>query len=358
VNAAIVNQRLRNQAVTRTRARTPDDLVAWLGAVQAQEYPFAKWALGLRLPGAATDAQIERAIDDGKILRTHVMRPTWHFVTPADIRWMLELTAPRVHRTMALYTRRAELTAPILTKGTKGFERALRDGQSLTRTELGARLEREGIKAKGVRLALLTIYAELERVICSGPRRNGQLTYALLDERAPQQRTLSRDEALAELTGRYFKSHGPATIRDFVWWSGLTTPDAKRGLEMNEARHEMLDGRTYWTIGPPSTTVPQNSSVHLLPIYDEYLVAYRDRDAVPHSPTKIASATRGPVTFQHALVIAGQVAGTWRTARDKNGLAVDVIPLRRLTRTERRAVTKVAKQYERFVGVPVALSID
>jgi hypothetical protein len=353
----IAEQRLFNQGITCPRGDKPADIVAWLGAVQAQEYPFAKWALGLRLPGVTPDAHIERAIDEGKILRTHVMRPTWHFVTPVDIRWMLKLTAPRVHRVMAHYTRRAELTAPILTKGTKGFERALRDGQCLTRAELGARLARLGIKAKGVRLALLTMHAELEGVICSGPRRKGQLTYALLDERAPQQRRLSRDEALAELTGRYFKSHGPATIRDFVWWSGLTTSDAKEGLEMNKALHEVINGRTYWTIGA-APRVGRDSSVLLLPIYDEYLVAYRDRDAVPHSVTKIASASRGLVTFQHALVIAGQVAGTWRTARTNEGIAVDVIPLRRLTRTERHAVIEVAKRYEGFAGVPVSATFS
>ncbi len=234
VRHLIAEQRLLNQGITRPKTRTPEEVVAWLGAVQAQEYPFARWALGLRMPEGTTDSEIERAIDEGRILRTHVMRPTWHFVTPADVYWMLELTASRVHRTLATYNRRQGLTEDVMARGTKVFERALKDGQCLTRAELGARLERAGIMAKGVRLALLTIYAELEGVICSGPRRAGQLTYALLADRAPRPRRLSRDEALAELTLRYFRSHGPATIRDFVWWSGLLTADAKRGLEMNQ----------------------------------------------------------------------------------------------------------------------------
>ncbi len=306
---------------------------------------------------STTDAEVERAVDEGRILRTHLMRPTWHFVTPADIRWMLELTAARVHRTLATYNRRHGLTGDVMTRGAKVFERALKDGQCLTRAELGSRLERAGIVAKGVRLALLTIYAELEGVICSGPRRSGHLTYALLAERAPRPRRLSRDEALAELTRRYFRSHGPATIRDFVWWSGLLTADAKRGLEMNRAGHEIVDGRTYWTIGPPPAPAKPNSSVHLLPIYDEYIVAYRDRDAVPQATTRIASPSGGLVTFQHALVIDGKVAGTWRTARSKSTLAINVIPLRRLTVAERRGITETAGRYERFLGFPVSLSI-
>ena len=351
------HQRLHNQGITRAVARKPADIVAWLGAVQAQEYLPAKWALALRMPDGTTDAEIERAIDEGQILRTHVMRPTWHFVTPADVRWMLELTAPRVHRTLATYNRRQELTAAVVTRGTKVFERALRNARSLTRAELGARLERAGIMAKGIRLALLTIYAELEGVICSGPRRAGQLTYALLADRAPRSRRLSRDEALAELTLRYFRSHGPATIRDFVWWSGLLTADAKRGLEMNKARHESVNGRTYWTVGHTPARATRSRPVHLLPIYDEYIVAYRDRNAVPHTTTKIVSPSGGLVTFQHALVIDGKVTGTWRTARSKEGLAVDVIPLRRLSRAERQRIAETAKRYERFLGVPVSLSI-
>ena len=356
VGHLIAEQRLLNQGITRPKTRKPEEVLAWLGAVQAQEYPFARWALGLRMREGTTDAEVERAIDEGRILRTHVMRPTWHFVTPADIRWMLELTASRVHRTLATYNRRQGLTEDVTARGTKVFERALKDGRCLTRAELGARLERAGIIAKGVRLALLTIYAELEGVICSGPRRAGQLTYALLAERAPRPHRLSRDEALAELTLRYFRSHGPATIRDFVWWSGLLTADARRGLEMNRARHLLVDGRTYWTVGPPPTGT-KRSSVHLLPIYDEYTVAYRDRDAVPLAATRIASPSGGLVTFHHALVIDGKVAGTWRTARSKEGLVVDVIPLRRLSRAERQRIPETAKRYERFLGVPVSLSI-
>jgi hypothetical protein len=326
-------------------------VVAWLGAVQAQEYGPAKWGLALRSPPGPTDAAIEQAIDRGRILRTHVLRPTWHFVTPADIRWMLELTAPHVHRTMANYDRQLGLDAGVMTRSVGIIERALGDGGCLTRRELGAHLERAGLPGKSRELAHIALYAELEGVICSGPRRGKQSTYALLADRAPDAPRLPRDEALAKLTARYFRSHGPATIRDFVWWSGLRTADAKRGLEMNRARSHQVDGLTYWTLGRADISEPgRKSTVHLLPVYDEYLVAYRDHQVVPRPAYAFGD-------FQHALVIAGQVAGTWRTILGRNGLGIVVTMVRPLTGGERRALAQAVMRYRRFLGIPVSLSV-
>src|SRR5688500_17522208 len=275
VGLDITGARLHNQGLSDARFTRPQDAVRWLVAVQAQDYAGAKWALALRMR-RATDAAVERAFAAGAILRTHVMRPTWHFVTPADIRWLLALTGPRVQQRMAPYNRHFELDARTFARGLKVFERALRDHQYLTRIELSERLADAGMPMTGQRLAHLTMEAELEGVVCSGPRRGKKFTYALLAERAPDAPRLSRDEALAALTRRFFKSHGPATVRDFVWWSGLTTADARRGLEINTARREEIDGRIYWTIGPPPLAATRDHRVHLLPIYDEYIVAYRD----------------------------------------------------------------------------------
>ena len=349
----IPHLRLHNQCIIRTAHRQPVDVVTWLGAVQAQEFGPAKWALGLRLPDTVTEAAIDRAFDAGRILRTHVMRPTWHFVAAADIRWMLELTAPHVHRVISHYCRRLGLDSAIRTRAAAVFERAL-DEQPLTRGELSTHLARAGIAAKGIALAFLTIHAELEGVICSGPRRGKELTYAPLAARAPRALRLSRDEALAQLTGRYFRSHGPATIRDFVWWSGLKTPDAKRGLEINRAKPLVVDGTTYWRIGNESRRVSTEPTPYLLPIYDEYLVSYRDRHAVPHGPSVVPSRSRGGVTFQHALVIGGQVAGTWKLTRTPERVSIDVIPLRKLTRTERTQLGVAVERYGRFLGLPVS----
>ena len=351
--AHIAERRLLSQHITGPGLRRPADVVGWFGAMQAQEYEPARWAIGLRLQDGTGDADIQRAFDDGLILRTHVLRPTWHFVAPTDIRWLLRLTGPRVQRILSYYNRALELDARILTRGAAVLERALGDGRHLTRAELGVCLQRARLPSAGDRLARIVMHAELEGTICSGPRRDRQFTYALLADRAPDSAPLPRDEALATLARRFFSSHGPATIRDFVWWSGLTTADAKRALDIIQARREEVDDLTYWSFGTSRRRATRDHLVHLLPIYDEYLVAYRDRLAVPHAPRTIASRSSGSVTFQHAFTVAGQVAGTWRVTGSSDARTIQVVPLRRLKPLERRAVTAAVRRYERFKHVPV-----
>jgi len=348
-----IASRLANQLLTRAGCAAPADVVDWFGAMQAQEYAAARWAIALRLRDRVVDAAVEQAFDEGRILRTHVMRPTWHFVTPADIRWMLELTAPRLLRAMAPYNTRLELDRRTLVKGTAVIERALGDEGFLTRRELGDRLGRARLPMATQRLAHLAMHAELEAVICSGPRRDRQFTYALVAGRAPRAARLSRDEALGELARRYFRSHAPATVRDFVWWSGLTTSDAKRAIEIAGARSRELDGRTYWSSTETRRAAARRRDVHLLPVYDEYLVAYRDRGFISPLLSAPGVFSRSPI-FQHTLLIAGQVAGAWRAARSSAGLSIEIAVLRRLTAKERTAVAKAVREYGRFLGTPVA----
>jgi hypothetical protein len=329
--------------------RDASQVVAWFGAMQAQEYGPAKWALGLRLGTAASDGAIERACNDSTILRTHVLRPTWHFVTPSDIRWMLALTAPHLHRAMASYRQRLELDDRTLVRALSIIECALAT-KAHTRAELRAQLAQRRLPLTASQMGHLMLYAELEQVACSGPRTGKHFTYALLADRARNAKTLSRDEAIAELTRRFLQSHAPATIRDFVWWSGLKTSDAKRGVEMVKARPSMRDGLTYWSLRPMLSVAPPVKSVRLLPIYDEYLVAYRDRLAVPHGPGTIARAAGQSVAFQHAVVIDGQVAGTWRVEPGASEMAVRITALRRLQTLERRAIDAQIRQYRAFLA--------
>jgi hypothetical protein len=344
---AIAEERLANQGISSPRHQRPEDVVTWLGAVQAQEYLPAKWALALRLRGSVTNDHVERALDDGRIIRTHVMRPTWHFVPAADVGWMLELTAPRVHRVLSRYYPHHGIDAAMCTRATKVFERALRAGEDLTRIQLGAHLEKAGVKAGGIKLALLTMYAELEGVICNGKRRGKQLTYALLGERVSKPRHLTREEALAELTRRYFTSHGPATIRDFAWWSGLTISDTKRGLEMIRARKSLAGDHTYWSLDTEPAGSPARSGVYLLPIYDEYIVAYRDLAAVPRAAGSFGR-------LQQALVAGGEVVGTWRAVASKKDLTLEIAAPRRLNRAEQLALKKTKARYEQFLGMRFA----
>ena len=322
-------------------------MVAWFGAVQAQEFGPAMWGLGLRMrsPGAPA---IEQAFADGRLLRTHLMRPTWHFVAPADIRWIQKLTADRVKRVMATYNRQLGLDARTFTKSLHVIATALGDGQFLTRLEVGEHLTRAGIPARGPRLAHLMMNAELECLVCSGPRRGKLFTYALVDHRAPGASVLPADEALATLCSRYFRSHGPATVRDCAWWSGLRVADIRRALDMIGARRERVGETEYWTAGQLSRSPARDHQAHLLPIYDEYVVAYRDRVAVPHSYTGFTTSPMA-IVFQHAVIIDGQVAGTWRTNRSPSAGAVTPTLLRRLTASQRRSVADAVERHHAFV---------
>ena len=345
---AIAAQRLHRQGLAARRFDTPAAAVSALGAVQSQEFPFARWGLALRTAGGVADSDVLRAFDEGQILRTHVLRPTWHFVMPADIRWMLALTGPRVHRSLAGYLRRHGCDPKTLTRATAIIEKALAGHNYLTRNELGQRLARRGIAVDGIRLAFVSIYAELEGVICSGPWRKSVPTYALLAERAPHARMKTADEALAELTRRFFSTHGPATIRDFVWWSSLLTTDAKRGLDIIGARAVDVDGDRYWSTGTATPNPGRGPVVRLLPIYDEYLVAYRDRDVVPHGPATMGWL-RG-AAFRHALLIDGHIGGTWNVSGGPASRVVEATLSRRLTAQERRALEKECARYAKFLG--------
>ncbi len=347
---AIALRRLYQQRLSQNPFATPDEVVAWLGAVQAQDYAGAKWALGLRMQHA-TDDMIEQAFADGTILRTHLLRPTWHFVTPADIRWILELTAPRVNAVNAYMYRQLELDDALFVRSNAVIARALEGGQQLTRAELGLALAEAGIVAEGMRLGYIVHRAELDAVVCSGPRRGKQFTYALLDERAPQARRLQRDEALAELTRRYYTGHGPATVRDFVWWSGLTVADAKAGLEMvaSHLAHELIEGQTYWFSASMPPAAEPTEAAFLLPTYDEFLVGFAS-----FGESRQGGRDAGKkVVFDSTLVIGGQVVGSWRRTFKKGAVVVEVAPFAPLSAAEGESVTAAARRYGAFLGMPV-----
>lgn len=351
--STIAAQRLHNQQLTQTMLHTPGDVVAWLGAVQAQEYAHARWALGLRLNGVP-DAAIEQAFADGTILRTHVMRPTWHFVTPADIRWLLALTAPRVHAVNAYMYRKLELDDALCGRSNTAIANALVGGVQLTRGELGTVLGQVGIVATRMRLGYIVHRAELDALVCSGARRGKQFTYALLDERAPHAELLPHDEALAELTKRYFTSHGPAQIHDFAWWSGLTIADTKRGLVMAQPQltHSVIDGKMYWHAASSPTIQPSTLTAYLLPPYDEYVIAYKDHSAIldPQHLEQAKGAIFGGVT-----VIDGHVLGNWRRTFSEGTAVIESAPFRLLTTAEHDALAAAAQRYAAFLGMPVVL---
>jgi Winged helix DNA-binding domain len=352
----IVQERLHNQHLLGAPFARPDEVVQWFGAVQAQEYPSATWGIAQRMDGLP-QTTIDQAFADGAILRTHAMRPTWHFVAPADIRWLLRLTSPRVHAVNATYYRKLELDDSVLTRSATVLINALQGGKHLTRTELAAELEQAGMIRSTddrLRLTYLMMYAELEGLICSGAMRAKQHTYALLDERVPATRTLEHDEALAELTRRYFTSHGPATIKDFAWWSGLSTADAQAGLELNRSQLEtaVVDGHAYW-FAPKTAPLPAAAPIaHLLPAYDEYTIAYKNHTTILDSDYRDLVVA----AFGIVIVIDGRIVGTWKRVIEKDRVLLTLSPFRVLTEAEDQTLTLAVQRYRGFIGKPVVLA--
>ena len=353
----LLSSRLRNQQLIAATRRKPAQVVSWLCAMQAQDFPAAKWAIGLRSPGIQ-DGDVEQAFNDGQILRTHVLRPTWHFVAPEDIRWLLELSAPRLHHTNASYYRQAGLAPKVLAKSCAMIHRALEGGKTLTRAELGQHLRRARVPADGLKLAYLMMHAELEAVICSGPRRDKQFTYALLDERAPATKPKPREEALAELAKRYFASHGPATLRDFAWWSGLTAKDARLAIDSVRPKLDSasVGGLLLWSANPaePGT---KGAAALLLPNYDEYLIAYKDRDAFVDKARAANIVARTGGAIANHLMIDGRLAGGWSRTLKPNAVVIEVAPYKKLTPAQARAVSNAAECYGEFLGLRATLSI-
>ena len=347
----IAHRRMKTQRLAGPGFATPQQVVSWFGAVQSQEYGPAKWSLGQRTDGVS-EPDVEDALTDGTILRTHVLRPTWHFVSPTDIRWMLELTGPRVLAQSGSYLRKFGLDKRVLEKASTTIERTLRGGNYLVRKELRAALEKASINAEGFRLAYIIMNAELNGLICSGPRRGKQHTYALLEERAPDALELRGDAALAELTRRYFTSHGPATIKDFAWWSSLKIADIKRGLEMvaSQLVEEEVDGTVYWSAGSSSVARTSSPRVDLLQPYDEYVVAYKNSRYVI-DVAGIGGLFDGEFPFGGVVMLDTQLAGSWKWAFKKDSVHLEVALYVPFTRAQTDALSTAASKYGDFVGL-------
>lgn len=354
----IVRYRLHNQLLSQTKYSKPGQVVEWLGAVQSQDYAGAKWALAQRLKDPTTDADLDKAFHAGKILRTHVMRPTWHFVAPKDIRWLLMLTGPRVHAGNAFMYRKLELDRAILRKSYKVLEKVLQGNKQLTRTELGAALAKAGIPAEGLRLTYFMMSAELDAVICSGGRRGKQFTYAMLEERVPPVKPLKRHEALAELVKRYFSTRGPATLQDFTWWSGLTMADGRKGIELVKSHlaHEVLEGQTYWFGNSISPVKEKSPAVHLLPNYDEYFIGFKDRSAIGQVAREAGIRSDDPSLIAHIILLDGQIVGGWRRTVTKNAVILEQNLFVDLTRSAQRALAQEVDRFSEFLQLPVELA--
>jgi hypothetical protein len=350
----VATRRLRTQGLAGARFDKPEDVVAWFGAMQSQEYALAKWSIGQRCR-RMTEAGVDAAIAAGTILRTHVLRPTWHFVLPTDIRWMQQLTAPRVRAMIASYDRELELDDAFVARCSKVIAAALEGGRHLTRVEVSKALGHAGLDLTGRRIGHVMMYAELNALVCSGVPKGKQQTYALVDERVPGTAPLDRDEALAELAKRYFASHGPATAKDFRWWSSLTSADAKRGIEAAAKTLERTDvnARTYWLADPGTISRKGRApAAHLLQCYDECIISYSEsRELMFADARAMPSAVSGTLS-PHSILLRGRFAGFWRRVVKANSVSVELRRFRRLARSEEQAVEDAVARYGKFVGMP------
>src|SRR6478609_1461558 len=233
-NPDLIRQRLLNLQIAESDFTKPEELVQYLCAIQSQDWNMAKWAIGLRL-NHLKEADVEKAFNDGKILRTHVMRPTWHFVHPKDIRWLLQLTGPRVDAFNKLYYKKHGVDAKVFKRGRDIITKALENKNFLTREQLNERLRKNKSNDDNFQEMLVIMKMELEGLICSGPRIGKQFSYALMDERVPKSKAYTNEEALGMLTKKYFSTRGPATLKDFSWWSGLSMKEVREGIEMQKS---------------------------------------------------------------------------------------------------------------------------
>jgi hypothetical protein len=355
----IARWRMHNQRLTGAGCVTADDVVGWLGAVQSQDYGPAQWSIAQR-SGQLTEADLEQALNAGTILRTHVLRPTWHFVRPADIRWMLELTRPRVHALSASGERRQELDAAVFKQAFAALVRALEGGRHLTRTEIAACLQQAGVVAQAGRLGHILMRAELEGLLCSGARKGKQHTYALLDERVPPARRMSPDEALVELTVRYFTSHGPASARDFHWWSSLSMAQVGRAIAAADSLLDCqaVDGVTYWfaASSAPSTRVSQRA--HLLHMFDEYVVGYSETRRAFDAAGIGWSLFQTINERQGVLTVDSQVKGTWRRTISRQEVLIQARLYAPLESAQTGSLQAEAERLGRFLRRPATLRVN
>jgi hypothetical protein len=353
----ISRYRLYYQHIARAEFEHPGDVVAWFGAVQAQDYLGSLWAVGLRMR-KAVEADIEQAIANKTIIRTWPMRGTLHFVAAADVRWMLELLTPRiVSGSGRRLQQQAGLDETIFARSKKLFADALQGGKQLTRNAMYELLERANISTADQRgLHILSRLAQ-DGFLCFGAREGKQQTFTLLDEWAPGAKSLEHDEALSELARRYFASHGPATLQDFVWWSGLTIADARAALEMVKSQfiRETIEGQTYWLSSSIPSIKDNSTTAYLLPAYDEYAVAYRDRSAVLN-PSHSKHANFGYGIFYPTIVVNGQVVGTWKRILRKDTIVITPSLFRKLNQIETRAFAAAAGRYGEFLEASVVLT--
>ncbi len=354
----IAGIRLISQQIAETNFSNLKDIVGWMGAMQAQDFAMIKWAIGVRLPNS-TEKIVETAINNGEVIRTHLLRPTWHIVSSDDIYWILDLTAYKIKASLKSRHNGLELTEKVLSKSNSIIEKALSERDYLSREELVTKLKNAKISISENRASHLLFHAELDGIACSGPIKNGKQTYALLEKRVPRTKYFSKEEALANLAKKYFSSRCPATVQDFIWWSGLSVSDAKRAFEMikDDFISETIGSQTYLLSNSFFSPVREKESIYLLPAFDEYIISYKDRSAsLPFENHKKAVSNNG--IFRPIIVINGQVTGIWKRTITKDKVIVETKLFEQQNKATIKLIEKASLHFGQFLEKKVEVDTN
>ena len=352
----IARWRLRSQHLVQPLAPSAVDVVGNLLAVQAENPGQSAWAVASRTSDPSL-REVRSALSDGRLIRTHVLRPTWHYVRAEDVAWLLDLTGPNVRRTTLTQLRQTHgLDDRGLDRATAAVVEILGRHPDRTREQLAQALGDRGIELVGQPLMILLAHLELDRVVCSGRPLDGEHTYALFADRVPAPRALDRDDALGELALRYFSGHGPATERDLQYWATLTLTDVRRGLEVAGDRLDSFEheGRRFWH-GPGDPPRRRGEPAgHLLQILDETYRGYQDSRWMLDVAGLVPRARESAIGM--ALVDAQLLAGMRRTIAGGR-VVFRLNPHRTLRPRELTELRRAARRYGGFLGLDAALGL-
>ncbi|UYQ92853.1 winged helix DNA-binding domain-containing protein [Chitinophaga horti] len=354
-DSSLLRLRLHAQLISQHPYTDVADVVHHMGAMQAQDYAGAKWSVALRMKNA-TDEDIELAIAEKLIVRTWSLRGTLHFVAPTDVRWMTTLLRDRLIRTAATYNKMLGLDEKMLLKGCKVITKALGGGKILTRDELSEILQSNKLPVHENRLSHYLNRAAFEQLICFGPRKGKAFTFTLLDDWVPVTKMPDHETQLANLASRYLNSRGPASVKDFTWWSGLPSAMARAAIELVKQEYDsaVVNDETYWF---PDVT-PSKAGVHLLPGFDEYLLGYAGRSAVVDVSHSKKIMGNGNAVFAATIVVNGKVVGTWKRSNQQKMLELNAVTFEALSDARKTAIRKVANAYGKYMGLPAEVIFE
>jgi Winged helix DNA-binding domain len=352
----IPHHRLHTQQIAQQQFQQPNELLNWMGAMQAQDYEMSKWAVALRLPDA-NENKIETTLNNGELIRTHILRPTWHIVSAENLRWMMDLSAPQLIKTLNSYCKQVGLDAKTLVKAEKIILKLLAKKNHCTRDEIMIVLQKEKINTTDLRSAHIMFHAELNGLVCNGIRKGKEISYALLDERVLQSKKMNREEALAKLAAIYFQSHSPATVKDFSWWSGLNQTDAKKAIDFISKNLEKFEvGEQTYFVSMTEKNIPlapfkggiKASEIHLLPAFDEYIISYAHRfDVVDEKYASEVFTNNG--IFKPMIIRDGKIIGTWKRTIAGKKLKTEIFPFEKISKQTEKEIEKKMEVFKKYL---------